>query len=92
MIRILTLAGMLLATQALAQPSGLRPGPGQETVEANCAVCHSLDYIRMNSPFLTPDVWKAELTKMRVAFGSPIDDDVAGEILKYLNAEYGVKK
>ena len=38
--------------------------------------------------FLTPDAWKAEVTKMRKAFGGPIDDDTAAAIVKYLSANY----
>jgi hypothetical protein len=30
----------------------LKTGEGLETVEQNCATCHSLDYIQMNSVFL----------------------------------------
>ena len=91
MYRMLTIAGLLLATPAFADDLPLKPGPGQDTVEANCGACHTTSYIRMNSPFLTPDAWKAEVTKMRVAFGSPISDDVAAEIIGYLNAQYGPK-
>jgi len=67
----------------------LKSGPGQDIVQAQCNVCHSLDYIRMNSPFLTPDAWKAEVTKMRTAYGAPINDQDADTILKYLSATYG---
>ena len=56
----------------------------------SCAVCHTLNYIRMNSVFLTPDAWKAEVAKMREAYGAPIDDDTAAAIVKYLSATYGV--
>jgi hypothetical protein len=59
-------------------------------VAAGCAVCHSLAYIPMNARFMAPEVWKAEVTKMRVAFGAPIDDDTANEIIAYLVANYGV--
>ena len=89
--RTIALASILLATPALADDVPLKPGPGVETVEANCAACHTTNYIRMNAPFLSPDAWKAEVTKMRVAFGSPIDDDVAKEIVAYLVAQYGAK-
>ena len=44
----------------------------------------------MNSRFLTPEVWKAEVTKMRTAFGAPIDDDAANAIIAYLAAHYAV--
>ena len=89
MLRILIGTGLLLATPAFAE---IKPGPGQDVVEANCSVCHTTDYIRMNSPFLSPDAWKAEVGKMRAVFGSPIDDAVAAEILQYLTTEYGPKK
>jgi hypothetical protein len=58
-------------------------------VEGNCAACHSLDYIRGNGGFLSPDGWKAEIAKMRGPFGAPIDDTAANEILQYLITNYG---
>ena len=82
---------LLLATPALADESSveLKPGAGQDTVMAGCSGCHSLDYIQMNSVFLTPDGWKAEVTKMRQSYGAPIDQPMADEILRYLSAQYG---
>ena len=77
-----------LASQALAQQAPLRDGKDKDLVEAACGLCHSLGYIPMNSPFLTKDVWKAEVTKMRAVFGAPIDDDAAGAIVAYLAAQY----
>ncbi len=67
----------------------LKPGPGVAEVTANCSGCHSLDYVRMNAPFLSPDAWKAEVTKMRTAFGAPVDDADTAKILTYLSANYG---
>ncbi len=87
MSRLLVLLPLLFATPAFADDT-LRPGPGRETAEAYCAMCHSLGYIRMNAPFLSADVWKAEVVKMRVAFGAPIDDETAAEIVRYLTAQY----
>ena len=77
-----------VASPAAAQRAPLAAGPGKDVVETACAMCHSLSYIPMNSRFLTPEVWKAEVTKMRVAFGAPIDDDAANEIIAYLTAHY----
>lgn len=90
MMRSLVLSALFLATPAMAQqaPAWMRPGAGQEATNVSCGVCHTLDYIRMNSTFLTPDAWKAEVTKMRQVFGAPIDDDTAAEILQYLNAHF----
>ena len=89
MFRYLTVALLLAAPAALAdEPVALKPGPGLDAVQASCATCHTLNYIRMNSVFLTPDVWKAEVTKMRTALGAPIDDDTANTIIQYLSATY----
>ena len=37
-------------------------------VEGNCAACHSLDYVQMNSPFLNAAGWDAEVHKMITLF------------------------
>jgi hypothetical protein len=89
MFRHLTIALLLAAPAAHAdEPVTLKPGPGLDAVQASCATCHTLNYIRMNSVFLTPDVWKAEVTKMRSAYGAPIDDDTASTIIQYLSTTY----
>jgi sulfite dehydrogenase (cytochrome) subunit B len=92
MFRFLLVALLLCATAALAQEDvTLKPGPGLDTVTTSCAICHTLNYIRMNSVFLTPDAWKAEVTKMRDGYGAPIDDDTATTIVKYLSATYAAQ-
>ena len=90
MMRILLLGGLVVASPALAQqaPHWMKPGPGRDATAAGCATCHTPGYIRMNSTFLTPEQWKAEVTKMRKVYGAPIDDDAAGEIIAYLGANY----
>ena len=89
MIRYLLIAALLSATPALAQEQvPLKPGPGLDAVTSTCATCHTLNYIRMNSVFLTPDEWKAEVTKMQQAYGGPFDDETAATIVKYLSATY----
>ena len=85
------LALLLLAAapaRADEQPVELKPGSERDIVQNECNVCHSLDYIRMNAPFLKADGWKAEVTKMRSAFGAPIDDADAEAIIKYLGTHY----
>jgi hypothetical protein len=82
-------AACCAVSPAAAQRAPLPPGPGKDAVVAGCAICHSLSYIPMNSRFMTPEVWKAEVTKMRAAFGAPIDDDAANAILAYLVANFG---
>jgi len=91
MMRYLTVA-LLLTAPAFAQEAvPLKPGAGLDAVQASCGTCHTLNYIRMNSVFLSPDAWKAEVTKMRTALGAPIDDDTADIIVKYLSANYAAQ-
>ncbi len=80
-----------LAAPALAdeKPIQLKKAAGLDKVEANCAACHSLDYIQMNSPFPSAALWDAEVTKMIKAFGAPIDDADAKAIGDYLKQNYG---
>jgi sulfite dehydrogenase (cytochrome) subunit B len=67
----------------------LKEAPGLEKVEANCAACHSLDYVQMNSPFLNAAGWEAEVTKMIKAYGAPVSDPDAAVIVDYLKKNYG---
>lgn len=87
----LTVAAALAAGIVFAQERrvDLKDGPGRGKVEANCASCHSLDYIQANSPFMNRQVWDAEVTKMIKAFGAPIADADAKEIVDYLAKNYG---
>ena len=71
------------------KPVQLKSAPGRDKVEANCAACHSLDYIVMNSPFLTAAQWDASVVKMINVFGAPIDSADAKAIVDYLKANYG---
>ena len=85
------LAAPVLVAPVLAdeKPVELKKAPGLDKVEANCAACHSLDYIQMNSPYPNAALWDAEVTKMIKAFGAPIDDADAKAIADYLKKNYG---
>jgi hypothetical protein len=81
----------LMCGSALAdEPAALKAGAGADAAGAYCNACHTSDYIVMNSVFLTGAQWTAEVTKMRKAFGAPIDDATAAEISAYLAANYAV--
>jgi len=84
-------AATLVAGTAFAdeQVIKLKPGAGLDKVEANCQACHSLSYIPMNSPFLKPAAWDAEIGKMIKVMGAPIDEADAKAIAAYLKANYG---
>ena len=82
---------LVAAAPALAEESQLRlvDGPGRQLVEANCVMCHSLDYIPMNSPFLDRKGWEASVNKMVKVMGAPIAEADAQKIVDYLAAHYG---
>ena len=69
----------------------LREAPGLDKVESQCAACHSLDYVQMNSQFLSAAGWEAEIAKMINAFGAQIDQADAKTIADYLNKNYGIE-
>jgi hypothetical protein len=52
-------------------------------------VCHSLDYIPMNSPFLDRPKWDATIKKMIGPYGAPVDEKDISQILDYLVKNYG---
>jgi hypothetical protein len=88
-------AGMFLFTacavtgaQAQDQPIELAPAPGRDVVEKYCGICHSLDYLKINSPILDRQGWTSEVNKMINAFGAPINPYEAGTIIDYLANNY----
>ena len=87
----IVLFAALIAAPAFAdeQVIKLKPGPGLDKVEANCAACHSLAYIPMNSPFLNAAGWDAAVKKMINALKAPIDAADAKAIADYLAKNYG---
>ena len=85
----LLMAAISSTASADEQPIELKAAPGKEAVENNCASCHSLDYIKMNSPFMTGKVWESEVTKMIKAYHAPIQDADIKVIIDYLTANYG---
>ena len=93
------LALMLVAAPAVAAPltyalpepvSELKEAPGMENAAA-CAACHSTDYIATQPRGLSNPraFWQAEVVKMRVAYGAPIEEADVGKIVDYLVAAYG---
>jgi hypothetical protein len=67
----------------------LKDAPGRDVVEANCSMCHSLDYIPMNSVFLDRKGWEASVTKMIKVMGAPIRSEDVPVIVEYLARNYG---
>jgi len=89
-----SLIWLILALMAAAgahadeKPVPLKEAPGQPAVEENCASCHSLDYLRTNSPFLDRKGWQAEVNKMINVFGAPVASGDVKTIVDYLAENY----
>ena len=84
---------LLLATAAIADESlvQLVEAPGKDLVVASCAICHSLDYVPMNSRFMDRKGWEASVNKMIKVMGAPIPPEDAAKIVDYLATQYGKK-
>jgi len=67
----------------------LKDGPGKDKA-MQCTICHSLDYIPMNSRFMDKAHWTAEANKMIKVFGAPIPLSDVDAISTYLAQNYGV--
>ena len=90
MHRIAWLAALAALTSHADEGSvRLKDGAGRDMVVARCSVCHSLDYIQMNAPFLDRKAWEGEVNKMISAFTAPIGKEEVAPIVDYLHAQYG---
>ena len=69
---VATAAGAVIALGAESDVK-LKPGTGLDVVQSNCAACHSLDYIVINSPFLDA----AAGATGAGCFAAPADGDTA---------------
>jgi cytochrome c5 len=67
----------------------LADGAGREQVQASCSMCHSLDYIVMNSPFQDKAAWEKTVNKMVTVFGAPLTPEESAAIVAYLDRHYG---
>jgi sulfite dehydrogenase (cytochrome) subunit B len=88
---------LLAATSAAGEPvsitlppdlATLAPGPGMAVTEAQCRMCHSLDYITMQ-PRGAATQWQAVVAKMKTVFGAPLGEEDARAIVEYLATHYG---
>lgn len=67
--------------------SELSPGKGKDVVQIYCRFCHSANYITMQPPLPTA-TWKADVLKMINVYGAPIPEDIASQIVAYLQSNY----
>lgn len=68
----------------------LADAPDAELVASKCSICHSVDYIQMNAPFMKRAGWEAEVRKMVKVMGAPLDESEFTRVVDYLTQQYGV--
>jgi anaerobic selenocysteine-containing dehydrogenase len=86
------MAGALCASDACATDESaivLAPGPERARVQAACSMCHSLDYIVMNSPIQDAAGWDKTVRKMMTVYGAPLTPEESAAIVAYLARHYG---
>jgi mono/diheme cytochrome c family protein len=97
---IIVLVGLLVVLPASAAPisfalpeetAALAPGPGLAVAQANCAACHSADYVSTQPRGLPNPTafWTGEVTKMRNVYKAEIAEADVPAIVAYLVAAYG---
>lgn len=64
------------------------PGPGMDTVTANCTGCHSSGMI-LNQPNLSRTAWEGEVKKMVSVYKAPVEASDVPAIVAYLAAVKG---
>ena len=67
----------------------LKDGAGKNQVVAQCAVCHSLDYVTLHAKILDRAGWEKTVGKMVKVMGAPINDADKQTIIDYLAQNYG---
>ncbi|MDI1293130.1 MAG: cytochrome c [Methylobacter sp.] len=67
----------------------LKDRPGKNQVVAQCAMCHSLDYITQHAPIPDRAGWEKTVAKMINSMGAPINDADKQIIIDYLAQNYG---
>ena len=69
----------------------IEKAPGAELVAAQCALCHSLDYIAIQPP-MDRAGWMAGILKMRDRYGAPLAPGATNALVDYLVKNYGTEK
>jgi hypothetical protein len=86
---LVTIAVLGVATAAAQDRIPLKEAAGRAVTENICSGCHSVDYIRINAPFMNRQTWTASVNKMVQMFGAPIAPTDQAAIIDYLATNYG---
>jgi mono/diheme cytochrome c family protein len=70
------------------EKGAFKTGPGAEVVQANCLICHSVEYVSSQPP-MGRKFWEVAVKKMREKYGAPTTDEAMVKAVDYLVATYG---
>ncbi|TRW95242.1 cytochrome c [Candidatus Methylobacter oryzae] len=89
-MRVLILLLSFFAATATAGENQvfLKERPGKSQVVAQCAICHSLDYITQHAKILDRAGWEKTVGKMINTMGAPVNDTDKRIIIDYLAQNY----
>ena len=85
---ISTLHGDLVKIELPPEKGAFKTGRGVELAQANCLICHSVEYVT-SQPQFDRKFWEASVKKMREKYGAPITDEAVAALVDYLVATYG---
>lgn len=90
MRRLILLLSLFTATATAGENlMFLKDRPGKNQVVAQCAMCHSLDYITLHATILDRAGWEKTVGKMIDTMRAPINDADKQIIIDYLTQNYG---
>ncbi len=78
-----------VAIQLPPEVNSFKQDVGAEIANAQCLICHSVEYITTQPKMLRP-FWKAGVQKMQQKYGAPISDAQVEPLVDYLVKNYGV--
>jgi sulfite dehydrogenase len=84
------LPGEPLKIELPPETSSFNPAAGVELANAQCLVCHSVEYIT-TQPRFPRNFWATSVKKMREKYGAEIPEAQVEPLLDYLVENYGVK-
>jgi mono/diheme cytochrome c family protein len=88
---VATVAGVRAGEVSITLPpetAQLKPAAGVEAAQANCMICHSVDYVQSQPP-MPRKFWEGEVKKMQQKYGAPVPDEKIAALVDYLVAAYG---
>jgi cytochrome c551/c552 len=85
----LSTATLALDIQLPPETTAFKQDSGAEIANAQCLICHSVEYVTMQPPMPLP-FWKSSIQKMQQKYGAPIPDADVAALAEYLARNYGV--